>query len=532
MARVPAGAAPECHDRPIGPADFGVHRFSVAAVLDARAQQFPDRVMMTIDGTEVTFEQMRRRSCAAANALSELGVGPGDGVALFTATCPEWVYYWLGAGRIGAVAAAVNAANKGDFLLHALRLSRAKVIVTDVERRRRVAEVADRLPELARIVVQEDSLDERSRPVADYVGDVADIGALFFTSGTTGASKAVATTWHYLFTTAATVASSWELGAGEVLWTAMPLFHLSAAPAVLAPMLVGGTTVLAPAFHPGSVWDDVRACGAAGFVGAGAMVSMLWNQPRDPGDAQLPLRFISAAPIDASMYRDIEKRYGCRIVTMYGLTEAFPIAVKGVADAGVPGTSGAPNPSFDVRVVDPDGASLPDGTVGEIACRPRFPHVMSEGYVRPSGIGVDRHPQWFRTGDLGVLDRDHNLTYVDRVKDSLRRRGENISSVEVETVVLGHPGVLEAAVVGVPSDLGEDDILLFVTTPPDSALDYAELLDFCGERMPYFSVPRYIEIVSELPKTVIGRIRKDVLRAQGVGPSAWDRVSHGYIVSR
>jgi crotonobetaine/carnitine-CoA ligase len=532
MARVPAGAAPACDGKPIGPADFGVDRFSVAAVLDARAEQFPDRVMMSIDGTEVTFEQMRRRSSAAANALLDLGVGPGDGVALFTATCPEWVYFWLGAGRIGAVAAAVNAANKGDFLLHALRLSRAKAIVTDIERQQRVAEVADRLPGVASIVVHADSPDRSSSAVADHVGDVGDIGSLFFTSGTTGASKAVATTWHYLFTTAATVAAAWEFSAGEVLWTAMPLFHLSAAPAVLAPMLVGGTTVLAPAFHPGSVWDEVRGCGAAGFVGAGAMVSMLWNQPPDSRDAQLPVRFISAAPIDTRMYRDIEKRYECRIVTMYGLTEAFPIAVKGVADDGVPGTSGRPNPNFDVRIVDPDGAPLPDGSVGEIACRPRFPHVMSEGYVNPSGIGVDPHPQWFRTGDIGVLDSDHNLTYLDRVKDSLRRRGENISSVEVETVVIGHPAVVEAAVVGVPSDLGEDDILLFVTTRPGDALDYVELLEFCGERMPYFSVPRYIEIVSELPKTVIGRVRKDILRTRGVGPTAWDRESHGYIVSR
>ncbi|BBX45578.1 ATP-dependent acyl-CoA ligase [Mycobacterium cookii] len=512
-----------------GPADFGVDRFSVTAVLDARAEQFPDRVMMTIDGTDVTFEQMRRRSCAAANRLSDLGVEPGDGVALFAATCPEWVYFWLGAGRIGAVAAAVNVANKGDFLLHALRLSRAKVIVTDVERQQRVAEV---LPDAVTVVVDAESLGENDSAVAEHVGDVADIGSLFFTSGTTGASKAVATTWHYLFTTAATVASAWQFGAGEVLWTAMPLFHLSAAPAVLAPMLVGGTTVLAPAFHPGSVWDEVRGCGAAGFVGAGAMVSMLWNQPDDLRDARLPLRFISAAPIDAALYRDIEKRYDCRIVTMYGLTEAFPIAVKGVSDDGVPGTSGRPNPSFDVRIVDPDGVPLPDGSVGEIACRPRHPHVMSEGYVNPSGIGVDPHPEWFRTGDLGVFDGDRNLTYVDRVKDSLRRRGENISSVEVESVVLGHPAVLEAAVVGVPSDLGEDDVLLFITARPDEELDYFELLDFCGERMPYFSVPRYVEVVSELPKTIIGRVRKDVLRARGAGPTAWDRECHGYIVSR
>ena len=532
MSRVPVGAAPACDGKPISPADFGIDRFSIAAVLDRRAVQFPDRVMMSIGGVDVTFEQMRQRSCAAANALLDLGIGPGDCVALFTGTCPEWIYFWLGAGRIGAVSAAVNAANKGEFLLHALRLSRAKAVITDAERQSRVAELADQLPKLASIVVQDDCLGGHAGTVDERIGDLADIGSFFFTSGTTGASKAVATTWHYLFTTAATAASAWDFRPGEALWTAMPLFHLSAAPAVLAPMLVGGTTVLAPTFHPASVWDEVRACGAVGFVGAGAMVSMLWNLPPDPRDAQLPLRFISAAPIAAGVYRDIEKRYGCRIVTMYGLTEAFPIAVKSVAEAGVPGTSGRPNPNFEVRIVDSDGEPLPDGAVGEIACRPRHPHVMSEGYLNASGLAVDQHPEWFRTGDLGVLDGDQNLTYVDRLKDSLRRRGENISSVEVETVVTAHPAVLEAAVIGVPSDLGEDDILLFVTVQPERDLDYAELLDFCGARMPYFSVPRYVEIVSELPKTVIGRVRKDVLRTRGVGSAAWDRESHGYIVSR
>jgi carnitine-CoA ligase len=538
-------AAPACEGKPIGPADFGVGCFTVAAVLDRRAEQFPDRVMMSVAGTDVTFEQMRQRSLAAANGLLDLGIGPGDCVALFTATCPEWIYFWLGAARIGAVTAAVNVASKGEFLMRALRLSQAKAIITDTERCTRVGEIADRLPPLSTVVIQEDLYDEAlnrrlARAVVDHRGEVGDIGSLFFTSGTTGASKAVATTWHYLFTTAATVASAWDFGPGEVLWTAMPLFHLSAAPSVLAPMLVGGTTVVAPAFHPGTVWDEVRERGAVGFAGAGAMVSMLLRQAPDPRDAQLPLRFISAAPIDAAVYRDIETRYGCRIVTMYGLTEAFPIAVKGVADDGVPGTSGRPNPSFEVRIVDADGEPLPEGTVGEIACRPRYPHVMSEGYVNEvatapgeaAGLCVERPPRWFRTGDLGVLDSDQNLTYVDRVKDSLRRRGENISSVEVETAVMRHPAVLDAAVIGVPSELGEDDILLVVTLRADSALNYAELLDFCSIHMPYFCVPRYVEVVNEIPKTVIGRVRKDILRARGVGPDVWDRERHGYIVSR
>ncbi|MBW0013454.1 AMP-binding protein [Mycobacterium sp.] len=522
-----------------GPADFGVDRFTVPAVLDRRAEQYPDRVMMTIAGADVTFEQMRQRSCAAANVLGDLGVGHGDRVALFTATCPEWVYFWLGAARIGAVSAAVNAANKGDFLLHTLRLSRAKVILTDEERRSRVDELADALDTVNEVVMHDDSLADALRAAPDTVADerarAEELGSLFYTSGTTGPSKAVATTWQYLFTVAATVASAWEFRAGETLWTAMPLFHLSAAPSVLVPMLVGGKTVLAKAFHPSEVWDDIRSHGAIGFAGAGAMVSMLQNLPAGPRDAQLPLRFISAAPINAGSYREIEKRYGCRLVTMYGMTEAFPIALKGVSDDGVPGTSGRPNPDFDVRIVDDGGNPLPAGTVGEIACRARRPHVMSEGYVGHH-LRVDPHPDWFRTGDLGRLDADdqggQNLTYVDRIKDSLRRRGENVSSVEVETVVSSHPAVAEAAAVGVPSDLGEDDILVVVTLRPGAALDCAELLDFCTARMPYFCVPRYVEAVDELPKNGIGRVRKDLLRARGLNTGAWDRENGGYTVSR
>jgi crotonobetaine/carnitine-CoA ligase len=524
----------------IGPSAFGVERFAVPSVLDLRADQHPDRVMMNIAGTSITFAQMRDRSRAAANILLARGVQRGDTVALFTGTCPEWVYFWLGATRIGVTTAAVNAANKGEFLVHALRLSKAKVVVTDDDRRPRVDDVAGELDALEYVLVVGDSLGEQLRDAsvdAPAGSPVApdDVGVLFFTSGTTGPSKAVATTWHYLFSVAATAASAWEFSAGESLWSAMPLFHLSAAPIVLAPMLVGGTSVLAAGFRPGEVWDEVRGCGAVGFVGAGAMVSMLWNRPPDARDADLPLRFISAAPIGADIYRAIENRYNCRVVSMYGLTEAFPVAVKAVSDEGVPGTSGSVNPAFDVRIVDRDGQDLPVGGVGEIVCRARLPHLMSEGYVSASqgpGIRVDAHPEWFHTGDLGALDADRNLTYVDRVKDSLRRRGENVSSLEIETTVMQHPGVREAAAVGVPSELGEDDILVLVTVHSDAPLDHAELLDFCAARMPYFCVPRYLEVLDEIPKNILGRIRKDVLRARGLGADVWDREAHGYMLTR
>jgi crotonobetaine/carnitine-CoA ligase len=263
---------------------------------------------------------------------------------------------------------------------------------------------------------------------------------------------------------------------------------------------------------------------------------MLWNLPPDPRDGNVGLRFLSAAPIAADLYRDIEKRYGCRVVTMYGLTEAFPIAYKAVSDEGVPGTSGRVNPAFDVRILDQKGEALPAGSVGEIACRALRTHAMSEGYVSPvsggNGLRVDPHPDWFRTGDVGFVDEDQNLTYVDRAKDSLRRRGENVSSVEVEQTVMRHPAVLEAAAVGIASALGEDDILVVVTVRPGASLEYAELLDYCSTRMPYFCVPRYLELVDELPKNVIGRVRKDVLRSRGLTKGAWDREAHGYVLSR
>ena len=245
---------------PIGPSQFGVEHFTIPDVLDRRAEQIGDRTMMTIAGTPVTFAQMRDRSCAAANVLVDNGVARGDTVALFTATCPEWVYFWLGAARIGAVTAAVNVANKDDFLVHALRLSRAKVVITDAERHASLGR--GRRPGCDR-ENRHSSLEIRS-PMD--VGACADdptgrrprrpdeLAALFFTSGTTGPSKAVATTWHYLFSAAAACGRGLGARRGRRGVDARcRLFHLSAAPSVLAPMLVGATTVLSAAFRPSEV---------------------------------------------------------------------------------------------------------------------------------------------------------------------------------------------------------------------------------------------------------------------------------------
>lgn len=493
--------------------------YAVPAVLDERAARYAGRSVMRIDGADIGFLQLRDRSIAAANVLRGLGIGPGDTVALFSGSTPEWVYFWFGAARVGAVAAAVNAANKGEYLRHALVLSSARVVITDTaERAQRVREVAGHLPVLSSgddLLAGVDITD--AGPVVEV--DPDDTGALFFTSGTTGPSKAVACSWRYLLTAAETVAAAWGFAAGETIWSAMPLFHLSAVATVLAPLLVGGTTVLASTFSPAAVWDGVRGSGAIGFVGAGAMVSMLLRLPPDPRDGTSGLRFVSAAPLAAEQWRDVERRYRCRVVVMYGLTEAFPIAVKAVGDDGAPGSSGRVNPDFEVAIVD-----------GELTCRATRPGVMSLGYRNADGLRP--HDVWFHTGDLARLDADGNVFHLDRVKDAIRRRGENVSSVEVENVVAAYPGVAEAAVVGVPSELGEDDVLVVIGERTGEHVDPRGLLDFCADRMPYFCVPRYVRVVAALPRNIIGRVRKDVLRAEGLGADSWDREAAGYVVRR
>jgi len=221
------------------------------------------------------------------------------------------------------------------------------------------------------------------------------------------------------------------------------------------------------------------------------------------------------------------------VVTCYGLSEAFPLAYAGVGDDNPPGASGRPNPDFDVAIFDEEDREVPPGAVGEIVCRPRRRHVMFEGYdAREAETLGQLRNLWFHTGDLGRIDEDGNLSYADRKKDAMRRRGENISSFEVEQALLRHPSVAEVAAIGVPSELGEDDVMVCLVLRPGAEFDIAPFMDFCCERLPYFAVPRYVEVLDELPKNAVGRVLKHELRARGTGASTWDRDEAGYVVAR
>jgi crotonobetaine/carnitine-CoA ligase len=525
-----------------------------AGLLDARARESGDKVFVRFDDTPITFADMRRRVTATANGLLDVGIGPGDTVAMFTGNCPEWVDVWLAAPEIGAVSTPVNALFRGDFLAHQLRDAGASLIVVDALFMPLLAEVLTELPSLRTVVVRGGAGDAseaaggafanvRVVPASALAGNDDKIAGgrplawnepacLFYTSGTTGPSKGAVLTQHYLLTSASTFVDAYGFTPDDVIYGAVPLFHFSGSLGVVLPALVVGlSSVLDGAFSVSACWDRVRTVGATVFVGVGPMVVMLWSLPPDPSDAELPLRLMVAAPIPAELHAPVEERYGLTIVAGYGMTEVFPLALHRADQPVVPGSAGLPNPNFEVRLLDDDDAEVPIGSVGEIACRPRVTHAMFEGYHgRPEATVEQFRNLWFHTGDLGRFDEDGVLFFVDRKKDAIRRRGENISSFEVERSVLQHPAVAECAAHAVPSPLGEDDVKVCVVLAPGATLTYEELMDHCLHRLPKFAAPRYLEFVEALPKNAVGRVQKMRLREAPLSEATWDRDAADYAI--
>jgi crotonobetaine/carnitine-CoA ligase len=350
---------------------------------------------------------------------------------------------------------------------------------------------------------------------------------LFYTSGTTGPSKGAMLTQQYLCVAAHALARSYGMTSDDVMYAAVPLFHLGGAYGVVAGSLVSGrTAVLDSAFSVSNCWQRVRDVRASIFLGVGPMIAMLMSLPPDPSDSDLPLRLIVASPVPPALHTRVEERFDCKVVQCFGQTEAIPVAMSDIVRPSAPGSAGRVGPLHEVRILSEDDVEVDLGAVGEIAIRPRFVHVMFEGYLnRPETTIEQMRNLWFHTGDLGRIDENGDVWWVDRKKDAIRRRGENVSSFEVEQVVLAHSSVLECAVIGVPSEVGEEDIKLCVIAKAGEEILPEELLDFCADRLPTFAIPRYVELMDALPKNVLGRVQKHVLRLNGFGEHAWDRLT-------
>ncbi|ORA11675.1 AMP-binding protein [Mycobacterium arosiense] len=528
--------------------------YTLEVLLAQHAATTPDKVCYYIDDVALTFGELHSSADTAAGALLGLGVQPGDSVALFADSCPQWLTIWLALPRIGALSVPVNTMFKGEFLAHQLRDAAASVAVVSARLLDRILELLDELPKLHTVLVLGEVADaaapatSRVRVLSAEVLSSSDgcaitgravplawnePASLIYTSGTTGPSKGVMVSQHYLISGAQVVVDAGNWSEPDVLFGAVPLFHGSGLLGLVLPALITGcTSVIDKQFSVSACWDRVRKYGATGMMAVGPMIMMLWSLPESDDDSRLPLQVVLAAPIPAEVHHAIEKRYGVRLTTIYGLTEAQPITVMPVTGPAVPGSAGKASPYFEVRVVDDNDEDVATGVVGEIVCRPTRPHVMFEGYRgREADTLNQMRNLWFHTGDLGRLDAQGYLFFVDRKKDAIRRRGENISSVELERSVTAHPAVQECAALPVPSELGEDDVKIAVILG-DAQLTHEELMDHCVAVIPYFALPRYIEFVDRLPRNATGRVQKFLLREQGITPSTWDREAAGYVIQR
>jgi carnitine-CoA ligase len=525
-------------------------------VLDALAGRLdtdPDGPYLDFEGDEYSARRMDTESNQLAHALTGFGVERGDRVASLLENGPAQVVTFFAALKLGAIAVPINTAYKGEFLRHQLADSGAKVVVVQGDFAGRVAEiVGPDLPELTAVIVTgpPDAVidgpavhdwerllaDAPTTPPPDAGVQPSDLACFIYTAGTTGASKGCMLPHNYIVALADQIARAWQRRPDDVVLTPLPLFHFNAiSVCVVGSLVVGGKSSIARRFSVSRFWPEVRRTGATIASMLGSLAILVADAEDHPDQTGHRLRLCAAAPMPPAIDQIWLERFGCTTFSAgYGLTEASLISMLGAGEPNRAGAAGKPNAhDFDVRLVDDDDVEVPLGEIGEIVCRPRRPNLMFAGYWRrpEATVGVLRN-LWFHTGDLGRLDEDDFLFFVDRKQDYLRRRGENISSFEMERTFHGHEAILDVVVHSVPSEMGEDEVKVTAVLQPEAAITEQELCEWSVDRVPYFAVPRYIEFRDDLPRNPVGRVLKYQLRDDGVTATTWDREAAGFTFDR
>ncbi|HSW17288.1 MAG TPA: AMP-binding protein, partial [Ramlibacter sp.] len=360
--------------------------------------------------------------------------------------------------------------------------------------------------------------------VDDLQVDPAEVACVLFTSGTTGMSKAVEIAWAQLFATCCT-GTVYERPGPQVYYLPYGPHHLSGRSALYRAAMTGGHAVVRESFSTSAFWSDVREHGCTWTILYGAPTRFLAALPEQADDLDNPLELVLMCPLMPETDA-VKRRYGLRAFSVWGMTETgnpFVVPPEAANSANV-GNCGRPSEGVQARLVDPHDRPVPAGEPGELVLRSDKPWMFTTGYQnQPEATAKAWRNGWFHTGDMFRQNDKGEFLYLDRSKDMIRRRGENISSVELEAAVRAFAGVEEAAAIGVPSDMGDEEVLIAVVARAPGAVDPAALLDFMKERVPRFALPRYVRLMSALPKTpATQRVQKKQLRAEGVTPDTWE----------
>lgn len=513
-------------------------------IFRTRAEVDGDRVFLRmVGGAASTYAQSYRASSAIANGLVALSVIPGECVVIMAANALDSVHTWLAINLMGGTEVAINTGYRGRPLEHVLQNSQAKIAFIEPELIARLVEIAGSLSYLQTLVVYGSGEVPAGLPwkVVRFA-DVAsaspsppsraaqrhEIASVVYTSGTTGPSKGVMMPFGQINLFARFGVEGARLTADDIWYCFIPLFHVAGKHiAILGTMMAGGQAVLDTQFSADTFLATVRAYGITVALLHGPLVEMVYKLPPTPQDANNTLTRIIASPFPAKIALDFEKRFGVRGIETWGMTEVTVPIWQPLDEPMRVGSCGKLRQDyFELRILDPDtDAEMPTGQTGELALRPRYPFTIMQGYLRmPEATISTWRNLWFHTGDLGYIDETGYVYFVDRAKERIRRRAENISSYEIEASALEHDQVAECAAVGVPSEFdGDDDVKLYVVRGDASKLSPEDLIRYLAAKLPHFMVPRYIEFTGALPRTPTGKLQKSILKAQGATAATWDR---------
>jgi crotonobetaine/carnitine-CoA ligase len=511
----------------------------------AWAADHPDAIAIErIEGGVRTYAEMVAESQRWAVAFASLGVEQGSHVATMLNNGFDAFDGWLALGWLRAVEVPLNTAYLGSMLRYALVTADVTAMVVADAFVDRLLAVIDEVPLLHTVVVvggAAPASTERVRfltrdeflaghePRAFDGPEPGDVAAIIYTSGTTGPSKGVLVPWASAYQMWSWVPAE-TIAPGEGLYSAFQPFHIAGKSVNISAFVRGVRLVLREKFSAANFLDDVRRfdCKAACVVGP--MTALLHAQLRRDDDADNPLRAVLLGPMIPEI-EDFERRFGVRVATCYGMTE-IGTSMNTTFDHGPWQTCGKARtdyPWMELRLVDADGVDVPEGETGELLVRTEDPAALNAGYYNmPDKTAEAWRGGWFHTGDAFRRDAEGFYYFVDRLKDAIRRRGENISSFEVENAVLEHPDVVDVAAVGVPAEYEGDEVMVIVVPKDRAAFDPAALIAWLEGRMPRFMVPRYVDVVDELPRNETSlRVKKMELRDRGVTATTWDREAAG-----
>jgi crotonobetaine/carnitine-CoA ligase len=481
------------------------------------ARNAPAQVLLVHEGREITVGALAAAACAAARALRGRGVGPGEPVLTMLSPGPDHIATALGIALADALWVPLAPDARGPSLAHALRVARPALAIVGPEAEAALREAGWRGPlerrDGWRWIPAEWQRAEWQRaegPAMEPPRDADTHRAILFTSGTTGPPKGVIVTERMLLASAAGCALASDCTPGDAYLMWEPMHHIGGPQLLLMALAGQARLVTTRRFSASRFWGEIRHHEVTKLHYLGGILEILLKAEPRPDDRDHPVALAFGGGCRPEVRRAFEKRFGIPIREVYGMTEASSFTTVDLR--GVPGAVGTPVPWLDVELVGPDGAALAGAAEGEIVVRPRQDGLLTPGYRgNPEATARLLRDGRLFTGDLGARDPEGNLRFLGRMSDSLRRRGENVSAWEVETALVAHPDIAEAAVVGVPSEIGEHDILCFVAMSHGTAFRPALLADWAGAHMPHRHVPRYWKQVESFERTPSQRIRKDRL---------------------